>query len=578
MLISFSLTVTMLNVQWVTNRFRELLHRPDSSSAQDMYKRYQDAARAALYFLQEAQQAPTRVVQLKGQFSSLVVLPENQPWWRKLQERLKATRRPVTFSLIAQTLFAVIAWVFTIAAAYDKSLGDQAQALILSSGTLWVWLVPIVSGWVFVGTQSTSDSIKEALTAEKAYQAPLPGAAGTPYTVGAVGQREQTGLRVRSGLTMPLHPNPTFYGGFDEEKEPQLPGWCGGNINGDEKNLGPIFNYARIFTWFQLAETIARAFENTLAKVERNEVPPGPLEQSLQNTFRRSDASGEIGSPAKNPGPADYCSDSSRNGLMSHYRHPSEVKSDQASNQSGSYPRTSTPVLPTEQVRDGETTSDRVAQYCGLDGKDSIKAYPEWGDLDSDWWVKIVAATSMAVFIQWGTTGAAIIISYLTEVQGLGCRSGTYSLYGIFSTAAFILLLSSAFFSHQAMLKYQRVLARDKYKDDPRAIKHHSRGRGHTAICALAIITRVTGKIIVVANTIWVITTSLWEVVGFFDSCWCLGTVLNLGEKAWVVLFKSSTELREQAEPSWAGGIAMSCLVCLIMMIVFWLYSEKETN
>ncbi|KAK4451197.1 hypothetical protein QBC34DRAFT_401507 [Podospora aff. communis PSN243] len=51
----------------------------------------------------------------------------------------------------------------------------------------------------------------------------------------------------------------------------------------------------------------------------------------------------------------------------------------------------------------------------------------------------------------------AIIIAYmyLTDVKGLGCRSGSYVIYGIAGTVAFLLLFASTIFSHAAMLKIQ---------------------------------------------------------------------------------------------------------------------------
>jgi hypothetical protein len=65
-------------------------------------------------------------------------------------------------------------------------------------------------------------------------------------------------------------------------------------------------------------------------------------------------------------------------------------------------------------------------------------------------------SNTIAVFLQWGVTGSAIVISYLTEVRGLGCRSGSYLLYGVLATSAHVLLLAPVFMSHHVMLVYQK--------------------------------------------------------------------------------------------------------------------------
>jgi hypothetical protein len=514
---------TVLNADWITRRFRTILDRQELESVDEslkhLYKEYQESAEAALYLLREAQQVPIRVRQTKGQFGSLVVLQRNATWWSKIRERLAATRRPVTFSLVAQALFAVIAWTLTIAASYGASLGDPVQALLLSSGTLWVWLVPVVSGWVFVGTQSAADTIKVALKADNAFQAPQHNDDTKPYRVAY-----QTGLQVRSGLNLPLHRNPTFVGNEpDFDSQPKHAEWCGADIRGHEWRQGPIFNYARIFTWWQLATTVSNAFAATLENVKEKRILD---EQELTN--RSQDSKAE--QPVKHAEQNQVLED-----LQNGDAHPND-------------------------------RSLIVSRYCGLDGPESAKAYPEWQDIGSDWWKRLVAAILMAVALQWGTTGAAIVIAFLTEVRGLGCRSFTYVLYGVFGTAAFISLLTSAFLSHQAMLMYQRQV---NEHGDP-----GDRSNAHSWFCGAAVLTRLFGQWLAVFNALLIIITSIWELVGFYDSCWCTGSVLHLGEDAWVVLFKTSLQLREFAEGPWAGGIAMSSLICVISACVFWIYSK----
>lgn len=140
-MITYSLTLTILNRYWVRVRFHKLTMKAQLPAVHDKYAEYSNRVRAIQYLLQEAQQVPLRASQEKGWLSSLLVAPENQTWWRNVQRRLIRTRRGVTFSLVAQVLAAAIAWLFTVSSSFVTSTGDIVVAYQLSSGSLWTWLV-----------------------------------------------------------------------------------------------------------------------------------------------------------------------------------------------------------------------------------------------------------------------------------------------------------------------------------------------------------------------------------------------------------------------------------------------------
>ena len=140
-MITYSLTLTILNRYWVRRRFHKLTMKAQLPAVHDKYAEYSNRVRAIQYLLQEAQQVPLRASQEKGWLSSLLVAPENQTWWRNVQRRLIRTRRGVTFSLVAQVLAAAIAWLFTVSSSFVTSTGDIVVAYQLSSGSLWTWLV-----------------------------------------------------------------------------------------------------------------------------------------------------------------------------------------------------------------------------------------------------------------------------------------------------------------------------------------------------------------------------------------------------------------------------------------------------
>jgi hypothetical protein len=126
-LITYSLTITILNRNWVRQIFESLLEQlkglTDESEEfrQRLRDRLRDRLLAAQYLIQESQQVPMRASQVHGWLSSLVALDENHPWWMRVKKDLKNSRRGYTFSLFAQIGMAFLAYTFTIATALNSS-------------------------------------------------------------------------------------------------------------------------------------------------------------------------------------------------------------------------------------------------------------------------------------------------------------------------------------------------------------------------------------------------------------------------------------------------------------------------
>ncbi|KAK5111673.1 hypothetical protein LTR62_004778 [Meristemomyces frigidus] len=518
-MITYSLTITILNRFWVREKFAELQQKAAGPNVQDRYGGYAERIRAAQYLLQEAQQVPLRASQERGWLSSLVVVPENKDWWTRAEERIKSTRRGFTASLVAQMALAAIAYLFTVIASFMASLGDPTTALQIASGSLWIWLIPVILGWITVGTQYSHHSIQDALKAERAYRALEPPIQGVDYTL----LEEQRGLLVRSGLSPQPHRAQTQ--GFLDAPDIarlQIPNWCGAGVESEEQQKGPTFNYARLFTWWQLAHTIEETLFHTLDNISQGRV----------------------------------CQD---------IRQYPGVKWDNAAG-----------------AENLTGPCAETAIYCGL-GTGSIKAYPTWGDMPSEVYRRMFAAAVAGVFVQWGTTGASILIAYKTPTVGLGCRSTSYIVYGAAGTTAWILLVVSTWFSHSAMLRYQQQHIDNpsmdfRIKGDPQNPNQYSRSFMHSSICGAAVITRYCGKMLAIANTLVLLLTSLFEFIGLFDNCWCQGNAIGLHHKGWVLLFKGAPDLKAAAASSWFGGLAMTIVVCTISYVFFALGSQKTDD
>ncbi|KAI7570457.1 hypothetical protein KC343_g2192 [Hortaea werneckii] len=509
-LVTYSLTITSLNRFWANKSFGSLRRRTEEPEINKHYAGFFQCTIAVQYLLQEAQQVPLMLSMEAGWLSSLLVLPANSAY---------------------------------IIASFQAELGDPSTALQIASGSLWIWLIPIIWGWVALGTQHSHNTIRNALEAQHAARAnPRPPIGNFVFTRPGlqrglvVVDRTMNGLSPQVQLVQPIPNQHAPYPNQAQAFQALGPGhrgrltWCGLTVAGDEQEEGPIYNYARLFTWCQVASTLHSALETIAGKVADDEICDAALRAQAPHI--------------QNPLPAR-----------------------------GQPP----PPPPPPVVAPDDFTGDRVdtAIYCGLASRTQVLAYPEWramGTGDFPVYKHILGASAAALFLQWGTTGASILIAYKTPTAGFGCRSTDYLAYGAIGTAVWFFLLCSTLFSHAVMLRYQRI-----HQAAPQAdLTTVRRGLGLRMLCAAAVLTRVLGQFLAFADSIWLILSSLFEMTGAYSNCWCLGNHIGLGDQGWVLLFKSAPDLKVLAQPIWGGGIALSLGVCIGSYLIFVLAFMKN--
>jgi hypothetical protein len=403
-LITYSLTLTILNRNWVRRIFESLLKQLDSltNQSQEFRQKLRDRLLAAQYLIQESQQVPMRASQVHGWLSSLVTLGENHAWWMRVKKDLKNSRRGYTFSLFAQIGMAFLAYTFTIATALNSSpmvTSEGSQVLLTAGGGVWIWMIPVILGWIMCGTQAHPGSINDALNDEthpvfrmdergevvdskvqygicagsglvpRPRLLELPSTSGTPAETGSGaingieiiegtevangGQKsraiealnESSGIEIpddgsayemramsnNSMLKLPAPKNHQRYlGSFTSPDNEMLevPTWLGFSIVGDEALEGPIFNYARLFTFREFSITIRKAFVANIASLKADN-------NRKRNIFE-------------------------------------------------------------------------VAESCKLD-EPLLHAYTPWQKIDSTVWHHMLIAAGAAIFVQWGT----VCIKYL---------------------------------------------------------------------------------------------------------------------------------------------------------------------
>lgn len=352
-----------------------------------------------------------------------------------------------------------------------------------------------------------------------------------------ISERQKAFKVARNGTMLPsLMSNMDESRAFQVERHAEtIPNCLGLSVPGDEKQEGPAFNYARVFTWWNMARRLHQAFETVAVNVERrNGLDEKPIPKDVK--FKQRNLKGDILLLAR------YC------GLA----HTIGVEAE------GKRPR----IVP-----------------------EDLHEYPRWEELDSAFYKRIAVAITMGLFVQWGTTGAAMIISYLTEVRGLGCRSGGYMLYGALGVASFVLLFVSSLLSHAAMLRHEemrRMRQRNSEEDALEAdesllsstatVTAPRSSPSLTALRVLAVLTRVSGRVLVVTNAAWLVLSSVWELVGFYNNCWCDGVFLGRGWNGWIIFFRDSSAMAAAAHKSWSGGVFLSSFVLAGSCCVFWLY------
>ena len=137
---------------------------------------------------------------------------------------------------------------------------------------------------------------------------------------------------------------------------------------------------------------------------------------------------------------------------------------------------------------------------------------------------------------------------------GLGCQSGSYLIYGLASTIAWLMLVLSATLSNHW------------------SVQTESRIKPHRILGPLAVITRLLGKTLAAANAVFLVITSTFQFTGIFDNCWCAACIPSLGPEAgWVILFASDAEITAESKGAWIGGVLMSIfsatfITCFFLM------------
>ncbi|KAJ6559107.1 hypothetical protein DFH09DRAFT_1161926 [Mycena vulgaris] len=249
-LAAYSLSLAVLNNKWVARRFANT--------------KYPNAGHAAL-ILSSLQQIPLKVTTGGSLLASLVVLPENDPWWKELAERLDdADAHTWSIAAVTSVAWVIIAYALTIIDAFSTiSTDPNSNGQGLSGvGSIWLWMLPITIGYLQLSPRCDAERVTKALNrANKIAYVASSNAAVNVDTVSDV-------------RAISVHP-------------------YRGALYRDQDATAPIYNYARFLPFVQIVEEFASAFRYAAENArKRTAVNFEPWEPDDGNTIHPANRKG----------------------------------------------------------------------------------------------------------------------------------------------------------------------------------------------------------------------------------------------------------------------------------------------
>ncbi|KAL6715219.1 hypothetical protein ACLMJK_007483 [Lecanora helva] len=537
-LATYSLATTILNARAINQKFRQI---KDGSRALQR-PLHTKAIKAARSILIEIQHVPIWIYNGQyGEISQLIVNPDNWAWWCLLRQKLLITKRKWTYSLYAQVgwvcvsqLLAIIEFFTTASSDSDTSIG-----IGLAINSLWLWMLPIVLGWVFVGTQNSTGSVTAALLdtnvpvfsgkkncrggcigiKDRTYEcfSTLPRNSldtGTPVSDQSTQvPRQQSGASLEASAGEVTASNE----GLDREQEQIDPAFDSMSPDllsdpfkksyfsklDDSINMRTPKPERQIST----ASTLRVTEQDSLWSSEDN-----VLFDSLPQTFMGFSIAGDDMAP----GPIfNYAR------VFTHRNAVKQIIEAlmvfiQRQNRRQTVNGDQWTEDPDRWHENFEGTPQQMSQYVSA-SKNDLREFSLHAPASADLMFNCITAAIVSIFLQWGTTGAAIVIAYRFE-RTHRCPSILFA--------------------------------------------------------ASAVLTRIIGKALAAANAVFIVATSVIHFTGLYDNCWCDACIPGLGKKAgWVVLFASESQIMTASRNSWIGGVFLAIVVGGIVSL--WIFLAR---
>ena len=363
------------------------------------------------------------------------------------------------------------------------SIVDSATSNTRSTGfgitCVWAFLLPLIIGWLHTGCEPEPSHLRNSL------------AAANQHAWLATGERDGP---VRMTNPMAIE--------FTQRPDVDL-------ARKDELRPVPVFNYSRAFITPATAELILRLVKNAATNAKAK-IPAG-FSVGTGSPLWLEGEKGDI-NPENRVGTDDEVTGYCTRVLDRLERNSSSI-----------------------------TTLERRSSSMTLDGTYTTRDHGLV--TPSRWapgiWKRVVIASLLALWLQWGTTGAAIMVNYITPPVGFGCYSFSFLLYGILSTSSFLFFLASSIFAHMSR---------------PVPGEAATPPRSRTFQNAGAVVCRWIGKGLGVISGVGILAACFFQVTGSLVNCFCTSTTFNRGRHVVTFVgphFDTSSPLIQ----SWVAGL-----------------------
>ena len=393
-------------------------------------------------------QVPVRISHNPPFLHSLIILPKNDGFWCHLSRAVEKTRR-WSIPLVINFILVIFAVILTL---LDSFHSDRPGSDGYGITATWVFLLPLTLGWLRVGCEPEPNHLRCSLDA-----ANLNAWVATEHGDQPVGN------------TLAIEFMETEDVDFARE---------------DELKTEPLFNYSRAFTSPLAAELVLALVKNAAANVEQM-IPVGNLRDGEVRAWVEGEGSaisdenrigtetevteycmGVLPQPTPNP-PACGLLDIHASGMSSdphpllslHSRGvPVRLEGDGSPISEGGRFGTGTGVTEGHtwafpRFNSDATSAAQVDLQSFKMFSTSNLPLPLYNPrlvvhIPSRWAAgvcnRVALAAVLALGLQWGTSGAAVILNYSTPPTGLGCHAFSYLLYCVAATISFLLFLTSS--------------------------------------------------------------------------------------------------------------------------------------
>lgn len=469
-LAAYSLALTVVNSRWAFRKFTTI--------------KYPNRKNAAL-ILTSLQQIPLKVTSEDGLLASLIVLPENDQWWDEMVDRLDYN---YTWSIATATSIAwvAIAFVFTVIDSF-MSLGENLNSNGQGVGSLWLWLLPLVVGWLLIPVSGRTKLVGALYRANENVFVATPDV-NQDTAILEDGKCTHEPISVRS-----MTDDRAI--GMLERREA---------VYRDEGKSAPIFNYARFWGWVDVVEEVVEAFEHASDNVKKHKTVS-------HERWVLADKWAEVN----------------------------------AANRTGSL--------------------RQIQAYCGDYTLRLHQRRKRWGEGAVK---RVTVASIFALGLQWGTTVSSVLVVLYTPTTGLGCRSGSYILYGVLSTLIWAMLLTSSVLSHYCSIHTPK---------DHTVYVRPARLSSIALAAWISVFLRRVAVIIAALNSIWIVAVCVFQFANVFDTCYCNSSVLGRGSaNAYNVI--TTAFAMEQMKGVWIGSIVLASGVVVLFILFVSLMVEPPTE